>query len=148
MQFPRRSWGKQHAYFRACKTKVRTKETIIGSTIEGFFLWRAQKVPSSTKHVNSEQQAEDARSQLHGWRVAAEEAVKTEKGEKQEWRVKVGQTPRRREREDCAHQQACSLRSVTVSGVFPWKERDIPKSSMKHEVRITRTWLNFTDGVT
>ena len=97
--------------------------------------------------MNSEQQAEDAWSQLQGWRVAAEEAVKTEKGEKQKWRIKVGQTPRRREREDCAHQQACSLYSVTVTGVFPRKERDIPKSSMKHEGRITRTSVNFTDGV-
>ena len=96
--------------------------------------------------MSSEQQAEDAWNQLQGWRVAAEEAVKTEKGEKQKWRIKVGQTPRRRERED-SRQQACSLRSSTVSGVFPRKERDIPKSSMKHDGRITRTWLNFTDGV-
>ena len=39
--------------------------------------------------MSSEQQAEDAWSQLHGWRVAAEEAVKTENGEKQKWRIKV-----------------------------------------------------------
>ena len=61
---------------------VQKKEQLIG-------LWSAQNVPSSFKHVSREPQAEDAWNKLQGWKVAAEEAVKTENGEKQKWRIKV-----------------------------------------------------------